>query len=141
MKDGIIFDMNKNIVSFDFDDTILLYKWNLSGCTRDEAGNYLYKLNHKIVKLMNEYANSGWKVIIVTSRFEEYRGEIDEAIKKFQLPVVEVYCTDHKYKISKLKELGVKKHYDDNVDELNLFNNDDIEGILITDTYYNIDGS
>ena len=84
-------------ISFDFDDTLSLKKW------QDEA-----------IRLISE----GNTLYIISAR-HDVSGMYDIA-DKVGIPHSRVYATgSNKDKIEKIKELGIDKHYDNNQDVIN----------------------
>ena len=86
-------------VSFDFDDTM-----SLDG-----------RPNLVIIDLINEYAADGHTCIIVTARSKDFYNlqEINAFILEWQLPIVEVYFTNHELKGDTLRKVKADEHYDD----------------------------
>ena len=122
------------IVSFDFDDTIYKLSWDNeeNDFARNEQGIPAGSLNMAIKNLMSRYSNEGAKVIIVSSRMDSTKHEIEEFVAIHNLPVSEIYCTNGQYKLNTLKNLHVSKHYDDDKVEIDLINSDSqIKGILV----------
>jgi hypothetical protein len=113
-------NLEQNIYSFDFDNTLIRYHTL-------EDGDVEYLGPHgENIQLVKDLAAEGNKVIIVTSR-SKLKGEKrpwdkaptpEEAIQMFDLPVEEVHYTYGNLKADKLMELGVTKHWDDDDDEI-----------------------
>ena len=106
----------QKIVSFDFDDTIFMLEFD------PENENYkkdpltempIGTPNPKIVALINQYNQDGWKVIVVTSRMNKYKDQVEDVVRELGLPIQEIYCTGGEDKVITLMRLGVSKHYDD----------------------------
>ena len=113
-------NLEQNIYSFDFDNTLIRYRTL-------EDGDVEYLGPHEEnIALLKDLADQGNKVIIVTSRCKLKGAKMpwdksptpEEGIRKFGLPVEEVYYTSGDFKISKLLELGVSKHWDDDEEEI-----------------------
>ena len=113
-------NLEQNIYSFDFDNTLIRYQTL-------EDGDVEYLGPHEEnIALLKDLAAQGNKVIIVTSRSKLNRPKYDwdkaptpeEAIQEFGLPVEEVHYTYGNLKADKLMELGVTKHWDDDDDEV-----------------------
>lgn len=111
----------QKVVSFDFDDTIFKIEF-------DEA-NENYKRdplterpvgtpNPIIIGLIKQYNQDGWKVIIVTSRMNEYRDQVEDLVRELSLPIQGIYCTNGQDKVTTLIRLGVLRHYDDDIFEI-----------------------
>jgi hydroxymethylpyrimidine pyrophosphatase-like HAD family hydrolase len=121
----------EKIVSFDFDDTLISY----------QESSYFSEipiLNEKVYSLMKQYKADGYKVIIVTTRYEHLWGsETLEILTKFNIlgPIIEskddVHFTNHQWKVDTLKKLNVSIHYDDNPYEIQMLNGTEIVGILV----------
>ena len=113
-------NLEQNIYSFDFDNTLIRYETL-------EDGDVEYLGPHEEnIALLKDLAAQGNKVIIVTSRAKLNRPKYEwdkaptpeEAIQEFGLPVEEVHYTYGNLKADKLMELGVSKHWDDDDDEV-----------------------
>ena len=113
-------NLEQNIYSFDFDNTLIRYHTL-------EDGDVEYLGPHEEnIALLKDLAAQGNKVIIVTSRSPLRRPKYEwdkaptpeEAIQEFGLPVEEVHYTYGNLKSDKLMELGVTKHWDDDDDEV-----------------------
>lgn len=128
------------LVSFDFDDTLLLTRpdedWGLV-----EAGP-----NEPMLAALWAHHEAGDTIIIVTSRHERHelpkpqtfmrlkdipppRTPVCVFVAKHKLPVKEIHFTNGEDKVVTLERLGVNKHFDDDEDELALLPGD-IEGVL-----------
>jgi HK97 family phage prohead protease len=102
-------DMNK--VSFDFDDTIELERYQ-----------------NIAIKLKNE----GKTIYIITRRQDTQSKSVYEVADKIGIPHSRVYFTNGKMKWETVKRLGIGIHYDNNPDEIRLINeNTDAKGRLI----------
>ena len=102
-------DMNK--VSFDFDDTIELERYQ-----------------NIAIKLKDE----GKTVYIITRRQDSQSKSVYEVADKIGIPHSRVYFTNGKMKWETVKRLGIGVHYDNNPDEIRLINeNTDAKGRLI----------
>jgi hypothetical protein len=113
-------NLEQNLYSFDFDNTLIRYHTL-------EDGDVEYLGPHEEnIALLKDLAAQGNKVIIVTSRspLKHPKYEWDkaptpeEAIQEFGLPIEEVHYTYGNLKADKLMELGVTKHWDDDDDEI-----------------------
>ena len=118
------------IVSFDFDSTILKKEWD-----EEEGQDVPRGLDPIATDLIRKERKAGNKVIIVTSRYGpkpafgrdnedlfEIAKELGEATKDPKDPKdskapLEAHFTNGEDKVHKLLELGVEKHYDDDLDE------------------------
>jgi hypothetical protein len=102
-------DMNK--VSFDFDDTIELERYQ-----------------NIAKKLMDE----GKTVYIVTRRQESMSKAVYEVADKLGIPHSRVYFTNGEYKWKTIKRLNIGTHYDNNPEEIKLIReNTEAQGKLI----------
>jgi len=109
------------LISFDFDDTLMIH---------DVDQDYSYP-NMDMIKKLKEYVKNKDKVIIISTRLTEHKQDIDDFIKLYELPVNEVYCTEHNWKRNTLKKLGVDIHFDDNEDEIKRLKHTKVKGILV----------
>ena len=102
-------DMNK--VSFDFDDTIELERYqNIAKKLKDE----------------------GKTIYIITRRQERMSKAVYEVADKVGVPHSRVYFTNGEYKWKTVKRLGIGVHYDNNPDEIRLIReNTEAQGKLI----------
>lgn len=102
-------DINK--VSFDFDDTIELERYqNIAKRLKDE----------------------GKTIYIVTRRQERMDKAVYEVADKIGIPHSRVYFTNGEYKWKTIKRLGIGVHYDNNPEEIKLINeNTEAQGKLI----------
>ena len=102
-------DMNK--VSFDFDDTIELERYQNIAIKLKEEGKTIY---------------------IITRRQERMSKAVYEVADKIGIPHSRVYFTNGEYKWKTVKRLGIGVHYDNNPDEIRLIReNTDAQGKLI----------
>ena len=104
------------IVTFDFDDTLTMPRWD------EEEGLWMTGLepNKKTISAMKKFASKGYEVKIVTSRHGMGNHKIDVAMftKKHNLPVKEIIFTNGKYKADTLERIGSVLHYDDDTEEI-----------------------
>lgn len=134
------------LVSFDFDDTLLLTRPD------DEWGAVEAGPNEPMLAALREHAAAGDTIVIVTSRIEAHEldglshqvgagGEIAPHaepprtpvfvfVAAHKLPVTAVHFTNGRDKVSTLVALGVSKHFDDDDFELNLLDGTGIESVL-----------
>ena len=126
---------NQKVVSFDFDNTITLYKWDKQegDYIRDKDGLPFGFPNDRIIQRIKDHVTNGDKVIIITSRNEIWKKEIEDFVKKHNIPISEIYCTNMSWKANTLKKLGASMHYDDDIDELRKLKHKGIKGILVSD--------
>ena len=126
-------NLEQNIYSFDFDNTLIRYETL-------EDGDVEYLGPHEgNIALLKDLVEQGNKVIIVTSRSKLKGPKYDwdkaptpeEAIIKFDLPVEEVHYTFGDFKADKLLELGVSKHWDDDEEEVAAAEAAGIEAVLV----------
>jgi len=103
----------KGTISFDFDDTLTLPEYD------EEQGIWIsVGPNLNTVARMRQYHEQGYRVIILTSRLDEYMEEVRNFVKKYDLPVSEIHNTNGKPKGPFLEQFGVLKHFDDSPDEI-----------------------
>ena len=127
-------NLEQNVYSFDFDNTLIRYHTL-------EDGDVVYLGPHEEnIQLAKDLAADGNKVIIVTSRSGPATGPKkawekaptpEEAIIEFGLPIEEVYYTFGDFKVDKLLELGVSKHWDDDDEEVAAAEAAGIESVLV----------
>ena len=129
---------NKDVViTFDFDDTLSLSHWD------NEEDDWVHDGPHlPMIKKYKEYKNDGYKVYIVTSRYQEFLDKdgnwytlyphvtpskkyfsksqmpIGKFIEEYNLNPDGVLFTDGKLKIETLKHLNSTIHHDDDIEEL-----------------------
>jgi len=102
--------LKEDVVSFDFDDTLL---------STDGTGT----LGHDMIDRMHKYVSQGHKVVIVTSRKESSanRKYIDKFVKENDLPVDAIFLVGGD-KYNTLIELETSVHFDDDDREIELIN-------------------
>ena len=123
------------VVSFDFDDTLLLTRpcadWGTVG-----AGP-----NKPMLAALREHAACGDTAIIVTTRNESRDAEAHKGMGPSRtpvsmfvalhgLPVESIHFTDGEHKAETLVVLGVSKHFDDDDDDELAQIPEGIEGVL-----------
>ena len=122
-------------VSFDFDDTIFMLKWDKENndYMRDEKGHPVGKLNTDIAKKIKKYKSEGYKVYVITSRRDNWRDETEEflADNKLMQYIDDVIFTNGAYKANICKRYGVKVHYDDDMRELHRLKHKGIDGVRV----------
>ena len=81
----------------------------------DETISFDGRPNRVVIDLINEYAANGHICIIVTARNRDFYDIqlIDGFICEHNLPISEVYFTNHELKGVTLFEAGADTHYDD----------------------------
>ena len=108
---------DNSVISFDFDNTLVK-----SFPDFDEEGELIYingGSNATMINLMKHLINDpSKKVYLVTSRSEEFDQKTPEQSVKTQLDKLGVrpdgiFFTNSQPKVTKLKELGVEIHFDD----------------------------
>ena len=127
---------NKGVISFDFDNTIGLTTWDKeeNDFKRGEDGHSIQHPNLRIIDLIKKYIAEGYKVVLVTSRFEVGgRDDIVEKLKRWNVPITELYFTNGYFKVETLKRLHALKHYDDDMEELKRLKHTKIKGIYVND--------
>lgn len=103
--------LDENKVSFDFDDTLSIERWQNKAMMLKEEGKTVY---------------------IVTRRQEEDSKAVYEVADKVGIPRNRVYFTNGKMKWETIKRLGIGTHYDNNPDEIRLIReNTEAKGILV----------
>lgn len=109
------------IVSFDFDDTIMVKKKDKDGKEKSE------RMCPWTKNQIKKERKAGNKVIIVTSRYgpDPAFGYDNKDLFKTakELNIEDVYFTQGEKKVKTLLDLGVEKHYDNDQAELDAINN------------------
>ena len=115
----------KNVISFDFDNTIAITYIDFE--QNKEPKPVFLEYNQGIIDKINEHISNKDEVFIVTSRYrhleEEYPDQ-DVPYHLNKLGLTEYFWPDRVFymngglKIEKLKELNVDLHYDDSMEEL-----------------------
>lgn len=103
----------RDVVSFDFDGC--LHTSIVPGTTHPINFNQPdswepFELMHAAVK--KEHA-AGNKVIVITARDEEDKPFLWQFIKKYELPIEEIICTNDNPKLADIVVSGAFRHYDD----------------------------
>jgi GDP-D-mannose dehydratase len=99
-----------SVVSFDFDDTLTLTKYQ---------------------KLAKELIAKGVEVHIVTRRQETANEEVFKLAKEIGIARSNIHFSNGKMKWEYLNRSNIKEHYDNNPKEIELINaNTDVKGIL-----------
>ena len=130
------FTKNKErAVSFDFDDTIFMIEWDkeTNDYHRDEQGDPIGTLNKDIAQKIKDYKLQGYKVYVLTTRYDIWRKEtekflIDNNLMKY---IDDVVFTNGAWKANRAKKLGVQIHYDDNPGELRRLKYKGIKGVRV----------
>ena len=143
----------KGVYSFDYDETLVKYKPD----PEDPQFSVLYDEPHEEnIAILRELAAAGETVIIVTSRSKRTREKYpwdtapdpEELVADLNLPLTPVldpgddeneadeepktiHYTNGDLKASKLKRLGVIKHWDDDLDEIAAAQEAGIEAIFV----------
>ena len=93
---------------FDFDDTLIRYnsEWEYEGN------------NDNIIDFLRRFHGAGYKVFIVTTRFEEFetspdRINIAHFVEEYNLPIAGIIFTENQDKVYTLQDLGSLLHFDD----------------------------
>ncbi len=118
-------------VSFDFDNTLLRI------LPDEDFGLIEDGPNEPVLEKLREHASAGDTVFIVTSRFsyrEEAYGRTSVAnfVAQHKLPVTRIVFTQGAPKVGFLEHLGVTKHFDDDIFELDALQGTGIQGVLIS---------
>ena len=131
---------NKRVISFDFDNSLSLSKYD------EEYGMIDDGPNMEMVNKLKQHKANGDTVYIVTARTKEHeklyssgleKGDAGytQTVKEFvvdnDLPVDGTYFTNGRLKAKTLLELGVDLHYDDNDDEVQACKDAGIEVIQV----------
>jgi hypothetical protein len=127
---------DKRVVTFDFDDTLLVTAFD------EDWGSRPIGPNEPVIAQMREHAAAGDLIIIVTSRHEQVENRADPKgwpamirvgnfVLEHDLPVRFILFTNGEPKAPLLETLGAFKHFDDDPEELALLP-ESIEGVLIS---------
>ena len=117
------------IVTFDFDDTLTMPRWD----EEEELWMGGTEPNKKTISAMKKFASNGYEVKIVTSRHGtgEHKKTVATFVKKHNLPVKDIIFTNGKYKADTLERLKSVLHYDDDTEELSRIKSKKIKTIHI----------
>lgn len=114
------------IISFDFDDTL--------GETICFEGHDLILPISKWTNALREHYKNADDCYIVTARFDTYenKAEIRQFLKENYLEhtIKDIICTNHNLKGEYCNRIGVRLHYDDDIDHINDCKEYGIECIL-----------
>jgi acid phosphatase class B len=107
--------MPKQIITFDFDDTL---------CMEDGTPNL------PMMELVRQHAAEGFKCYVVTARNKAHeslrwinktgstRVRVKDFINEHDLPIKQCHFTNHALKGPILKQIGSIRHYDDHDEQL-----------------------
>ena len=124
---------NRQVYSFDFDNTLIRYETL-------EDGDVVYLGPHEEnIQILKDLAAAGNKVIIVTSRAKlsgpkkpwDDAPTPEELVADMGLPVTTIEYTAGDFKVERLKDLGVVKHWDDDAEEIAALKDSGIEGVKV----------
>jgi hypothetical protein len=108
-----LFEDEKSVISYDFDGVCHISVVGLHPTDFIDSDKWVpFTEMHE---QMREDAKTH-RIIVVTSRPPATDEYVWEFIKKYDLPVEQVYATDNEPKTPLLKGLNVVKHYDDNIE-------------------------
>lgn len=128
LKDYKLFESNKPVISYDFD-----------GCLHTSVSGYdpisFIDVDEwvpftEIHDQMRKDAKNH-KIVITTARPPITNEYVWEFVKKYNLPVEEIYATDNMPKAPVLKKMGAIKHYDDHVKLIEPLREAGIEFVLV----------
>jgi hypothetical protein len=115
------------VVTFDFDETLVEEQFGSS---------YMFggtlNPNSKMVSLLKLYHQNGYRIYIVTARYEREGEEVLAFVEQHQLPVEDVIFTGRQYKGPFLAELGSTLHFDDSKEEVEFAANMGINTRLVS---------
>jgi ADP-ribose pyrophosphatase YjhB (NUDIX family) len=124
--------MPKQVVTFDFDNTIAMSYMDLES----ENVDYVFQgYNEPVINIIRQHIANGDEVFIVTSRKEDKEGmypndTVPVHLKKLGLDSYflpnRLFYTNGAPKIETLRKLGSKEHWDDDVEELIALKNSEI---------------
>ena len=105
---------SKGLITFDFDSTLTSPSWSDEDEMWREADPLKDGAEHtKNHQLMNKYASEGYTIWIVTSRSEAHKQEVEDFVKKHNLPVSNIIVTNGSSKGPILNKIGALIHHDD----------------------------
>lgn len=111
-------NMNGDVVTFDFDQTIVK-----SFLNKSVDGEEIYQfggVNKEIIKRIKSFKQAGKTVLVVTSRknhLEEPKSSVKATLDKLKIEVDGIFYTNGEPKAQKLYELGSTLHFDDDPEE------------------------
>ena len=118
LLDKISENLNGEVVTFDFDGTIVKSFLNK---TVDGEEEYQYGgVNNEIIKRIKSFKQAGKTVFVVTSRdssLEDYESGVKYLLEMLKIHVDGVFYTNGETKARKLYELGSVLHFDDDPNE------------------------
>jgi len=113
--------MPKQVISFDFDDTL---------CMEDGTPNV------PMMDLVRKYAAEGYKCYIVTDRNRAHESKksirVKDFIKEHNLPIKQCHFTNHFDKGPVLFQIQSIRHYDTHPEQLKSAREHGIEAIYVT---------
>ncbi len=111
-------NMNGDVVTFDFDQTIVK-----SFLNKSVDGEEIYQyggVNKEIIKRIKSFKQAGKTVLVVTSRknhLEDPKSSVKSTLDKLKIEVDGIFYTNGEPKAQKLYELGSTLHFDDDPEE------------------------
>ena len=111
-------NMNGEVVTFDFDHTIV--KSFLNKSANEEEIYQFGGVNKEIIKRIKNFKKAGKTVLIVTSRqnhLENGDNSVKSLLQRLKIDVDGVFYTNGESKAQKLYELGSILHFDDDPEE------------------------
>ena len=111
-------NMNGDVVTFDFDQTIVKSFLNKSA-----GGEEIYQfggVNKEIINRIKSFKQAGKTVLVVTSRknhLEDPKSSVKATLDKLKIEVDGIFYTNGEPKAQKLYELGSILHFDDDPEE------------------------
>ena len=97
--------MKKRVVTIDFDDTLATYV--------DTGWGKSLVPYQAVLDLINKEHRQGSEIYIVTARPEGEKSEIEQFVRRYNLPIKSIICTNLKDKTPYLLKLGSNLHVDD----------------------------
>ena len=121
-------ESDKPIVSFDCDGCLHTDVYDIHPITLEGPENWTpFK---EVFDLMREEAKHS-RIIVVSARPEWSLPYVEDFINIHDLPVERVYCTNDAPKAPLLKQLGVVRHYDDNLEYAQSLHDAGIEFVCV----------
>ena len=116
--------ITQHIISFDFDGTL-----------SDDFDGTLNSQKVEIQDICKYLVSQGKDVCIITKRFQDESTKVYEIANK--LGVSKVYFTNRELKDTKIQELGVELHFENNLNEAEvILNKTNAYVICVEDSYW-----
>jgi len=120
--------MNRPVIAFDFDYTLAIEEVSGGWIA---VGTGVLKPIQKIIDMVLEKDREGFDIHVVTYRKKEDIPEVEEFVKKHNLPIKGIHSTSGKSKIPILKKLNCTLMVDDQVEVCTACIMNDIPCLLV----------